>query len=258
MASDLHLVQLDLDVSFLMKVARDRGWSIPRGNWEDLGYLIHHQLAAVFQDLAPRPFRAFEQKSRWLTVLGYSSASADALRQRADEFGRPAERGACRLDGLHTKPMPASLFETGRKLGFEVRTCPVVRLAKQVELEWCGKPAVFEAGKELDAYLHRRFLQNSEEVDRETVYLDWLRQRFDGTARVVSAELHAFRRIRVLRRGKRNEEGERDPDIRERPDALMIGTLEVQDGAAFRGLLARGVGRHRAFGFGMLLLRPPG
>jgi CRISPR system Cascade subunit CasE len=26
---------------------------------------------------------------------------------------------------------------------------------------------------------------------------------------------------------------------------------------AFRALLARGVGRHRAFGFGMLLLRPP-
>jgi len=31
----------------------------------------------------------------------------------------------------------------------------------------------------------------------------------------------------------------------------------VRDPTGFAALLARGVGRHRAFGFGMLLLRPP-
>ncbi|MEE8524028.1 MAG: type I-E CRISPR-associated protein Cas6/Cse3/CasE [Thermoanaerobaculia bacterium] len=46
--------------------------------------------------------------------------------------------------------------------------------------------------------------------------------------------------------------------VPERPDALLTGTLEVTDPDAFATLLARGVGRHRAFGFGMLLLRPPG
>jgi CRISPR system Cascade subunit CasE len=37
--------------------------------------------------------------------------------------------------------------------------------------------------------------------------------------------------------------------------ALVTGTLRVGDAEAFRALLARGLGRHRAFGFGMLLLR---
>jgi CRISPR system Cascade subunit CasE len=36
----------------------------------------------------------------------------------------------------------------------------------------------------------------------------------------------------------------------------MTGILEVTGGEAFARLLARGVGRHRAFGFGMLLLKP--
>jgi CRISPR system Cascade subunit CasE len=44
----------------------------------------------------------------------------------------------------------------------------------------------------------------------------------------------------------------------EGPDAVMRGNLIVSDPAAFAQLLARGIGRHRAYGFGMLLLRPPG
>ena len=36
----------------------------------------------------------------------------------------------------------------------------------------------------------------------------------------------------------------------------MQGTLEVIDPTMFAGLVANGVGRHRAYGYGMLLLRP--
>ena len=38
----------------------------------------------------------------------------------------------------------------------------------------------------------------------------------------------------------------------------MTGTLTVTDPQAFAALLSGGVGRHAAFGFGMLLLSPPG
>ena len=38
----------------------------------------------------------------------------------------------------------------------------------------------------------------------------------------------------------------------QRPDALLVGSLKVEDPGAFTALLARGLGRHRAFGFGML------
>jgi CRISPR system Cascade subunit CasE len=40
------------------------------------------------------------------------------------------------------------------------------------------------------------------------------------------------------------------------PDAVFKGEIQVTDGEAFARLVTRGVGRHRAFGFGMLLLKP--
>jgi CRISPR system Cascade subunit CasE len=42
----------------------------------------------------------------------------------------------------------------------------------------------------------------------------------------------------------------------EGPDASFEGVLTVAEPGAFALLLARGIGRHRAFGFGMVLLRP--
>jgi CRISPR system Cascade subunit CasE len=87
---------------------------------------------------------------------------------------------------------------------------------------------------------------------REEVYTDWLSRQLDGRggAALESATLQSFQRTRAVRkRGNRYSEG---------PDALMRGVLTVTDGKAFAELLARGVGRHRAYGYGMLLLRPAG
>jgi CRISPR system Cascade subunit CasE len=43
----------------------------------------------------------------------------------------------------------------------------------------------------------------------------------------------------------------------ERPQALFGAEAVVVDGERFADLLARGIGRHRAFGFGMVLVAPP-
>lgn len=61
-----------------------------------------------------------------------------------------------------------------------------------------------------------------------------------------------------MRQLRRTQGKARRPARPLRPWALLHGTLEVRDPAAFMALLARGVGRHRAFGYGMVLLRPPG
>ena len=41
-------------------------------------------------------------------------------------------------------------------------------------------------------------------------------------------------------------------------DEMSDGTLTIDNPAAFARLLARGVGRHTTYGYGMLMLRPPG
>jgi CRISPR system Cascade subunit CasE len=42
------------------------------------------------------------------------------------------------------------------------------------------------------------------------------------------------------------------------PDLTVRGQLRIKQPLAFQALLARGLGRHRSFGFGCLLLAPPG
>ena len=84
---------------------------------------------------------------------------------------------------------------------------------------------------------------------REEVYRDWLSQRLsDRGARLEDADLRSFQRVRVVRKLRAHAS--------EGPDALMQGTVTVTEPRKFADLVAHGLGRHRAYGYGMILLRP--
>ena len=51
--------------------------------------------------------------------------------------------------------------------------------------------------------------------------------------------------------------GKKQLKVVQRPQALFAAEAIVQDSQRFATLLARGIGRHRAFGFGMVLISPP-
>ena len=92
------------------------------------------------------------------------------------------------------------------------------------------------------------------ERKREEVYREWLSVRLDrkggASLDLEQTKLVSFQRTRAVRKlHTRHSEG---------PDAVLRGILTVTDPDAFAKLLADGVGRHRAYGYGMLLLRPPG
>jgi len=74
-------------------------------------------------------------------------------------------------------------------------------------------------------------------------------------SKLVDVKIASFQRERLSRR---THETDRRAHSVERPDVAFEGTLEVTDANAFDALLRRGIGRHRAFGFGMLLLRGVG
>ena len=99
-----------------------------------------------------------------------------------------------------------------------------------------------------------------EPASRAQVYVQWLlfQLKREGAAQAVPETLNliGFRRVLAVRQSRTGKD-QRRQDV-ERPDALVSGELVVSDPDAFARLLARGIGRHRAFGFGMLLLRPPG
>lgn len=248
MTGPLHLVRVELSAPGVYGRGKVSGLSAKE---RDDGYLLHCVLGDLFGDRSPRPFvhgelaRGRSTGARSLSVLAYCRSTADELHDAARQVADPEVYGLCRWDRLLAKPLP-EVWPPGRRLGFALRACPVVRQRTQ------------EGGvRELDAFLAEALPKpKAEPVDRFRVYRDWLAGHFErrGGARLVGVELERFQRLRVVRR---RQGGKRSSRAFDRPDATFRGELEVTDGAAFAELLERGVGRHKAFGFGMLLLSAP-
>ena len=252
--TDLHMVRATIDVSALARWAWDRGWA---GGGRRLGYdegrALHHLVDEVFGPGALRPFRLLvPPRSRTGTLYGYASADAPALRDVAGALAKPDHLTVLTLERLDSRFMP-DVWRVGRRLGFDVRVRPVQRLRDALSTSTGNMPA----GAEVDAFLREALRSHPEAPDgmersgrtREAVYLDWIAQRLAPAARLDpdSSRLVRFRRTRVSRGGT-SVEG---------PDAIVHGTMTVVDREAFASLLRQGIGRHRAYGYGMLLLTAP-
>lgn len=241
----LHLIRLPLRVSHLARWAATRGW-VQRHGFDE-GRALHHLLAETFGIAAVQPFRLLVPPRKDTgNLYAYTSVPAAGLRDTAQTIALPEHLGVLDLARLEEKPMPAA-WMSGQRLGFDLITRPVRRLN--------GPLGVFAKGAEVDAFIahvlhnHPDNPPETQETGREAIYLDWLGERLQGAARleVDRSRVTQFCRRRVARGGAASEG----------PEATFHGTLEITDPVRFADLLARGVGRHRAYGYGMLLLRAP-
>ncbi len=233
----MHMIDLTLNVSALVAHAASQGNNTAHD--EDLGYAVHGWLAESLGDRALQPFRVMEQRGDRLRLLGYSELCGAELRARAQLASGPRAWAAADWDNIASKDLSNVQFQAGQALAFEVRLCPVVR----------------HGSVELDAFLHHLDQVGGEsDRSRSAIYRDWLVSRLGDVAELGDFDLKAFRRVSVWR--KRREDGARQGRRLERPDALVTGRLIVRDPVQFAELLRRGIGRHKTFGFGMLLVRP--
>jgi CRISPR system Cascade subunit CasE len=247
--SALFMTRMSIDRVGMLRFGRSIG--LPP-QVADEGYSAHLLLRALFGEFAPQPFALRPSPDRSLALLGYSSVPAARLADHAMRFADPLACACLNLEGLAEKPMPAAWPRSSR-LGFDVRICPVVR---------CGSGTARIAHgatrdhAEVDAFLRAAWNADSgAPLDRGAVYSRWLEGELsrDDAATLINTRLISFKRSRLARRDHR---GQREWTRIERPDVTMSGVLEVTASDPFARLLARGLGRHRAFGFGMLLLKP--
>lgn len=235
----LHLIHLPVPPRAFSQWARDRGFG-PKSTQDD-GAALHILLSALFGKGALQPFRLFAPERGNGSLYAYATQGAEELIDTARMTGTPEMLAAVDIAQLRAKPMP--LPQPGQRLGFDLRFRPVRRLTE-------GKRV-----RERDAFVSEACRDHPDDLqgmaaagrDRQAVYRDWLAERLPG-ATLETADLVRFQRLRVLREGR----------ALEGPDATMHGNLAVTDPDAFSDALANGIGRHRAYGFGMLLLRPAG
>lgn len=220
----------------------------------DRGYLVHGVLAAVFGDRAPKPFSIAGDTGERLSVYAYADRDLAALREARDPFAPPDVDALIDWEAAAAKPMPA--LAAGMRLAFSVRVCPTVRLGRTPA---GGKTS----GAEIDAYLAAIDKWEAGGAPqpmpgRDAIYLDWFRAALDraGGAELESLRVAGFQLEDLMRKsGNRGDAVRPAAELRRHPAATMEGVLRVTEAEPFARLLARGVGRHRAFGFGMLLLR---
>lgn len=244
MTTNLHLVRLRLDLRQLY-----RGSSSSQDVDED--YLVHGALTALFdysasdsEKVAPKPFFVSGRDGSSVEVLGYSAKDAAALRERVRVDGSSDISSALFEGKIESRGVP--LLAEGTRLQFRVRACPTRRLS--------GRSDPTRSG-EVDAF-YAKTLQVSQDVplDREEIYREWLGEQL---ARAGGVELESLKVTRMQqRRLHRKTQGKsRAVKMPTFPDVGFEGVLRVTDAQGFREMIARGVGRHRAFGFGMLLVR---
>ena len=251
----LFLIRTVLRLETLARWSAERGF-VRRGGVErgfDEGRALHHLLDEMFGPRTIKPFRLLVTAGgRTANLYGYSEYGAEELRGAATMYGLPEHIKVIHPSRVETKRMPSE-WKQGQRLGFDLRVRPVRRLGAPLE----NGNAIFRKGAELDAFLVealRLHPQNNVGMSksarsREAVYLDWLEDRFDPAAEIHrdATNLAKFQRV-CISRGSSGPEG---------PDAVFHGALTIKNPDRFMELLSRGVGRHRTYGFGMLLLRPP-
>ncbi len=239
----LFMVRAELDQVALLRFAERTHLSL---RTLDDSYVVHAALKALFGESAPKPFITQRGRGHRLTLLAYAGHDHRDLADRALALADPLAVATLDLASMCSKPMP-SRWRTGAIYRFETRVCPVVRISGR---------ARGEDPREVDAFIHRCLQVGADiRLNREAIYREWLERELgrDGAARTLDAQLARFQLQRLWRRAHAANEAH----LRrcQRPDVTFRGVLEVEAPGAFLALIRRGLGRHRAFGFGMLLLR---
>jgi len=253
----LQLVRLSVDLAALALAAGDRGWTSGRFEVFDEGVALHHLLGETFGAAVLQPFRlSVAPRSKRATLYAYTTAGVDELSDIAAATAMPEVIAALSPSDMQSKPMPIDWSE-GRRLGFDVRVHPTVRLGSDIPPQdgASGKRSSkgFKRGAEIDAFLAEALRHASDDVmissgrTREVVYGEWLTRRTVRFAILETVRLVSFRRARFSRNGV----------VHEGPDVVLQGTLKIANSSEFHKGLCEGLGRHKAYGFGMLLLRPP-
>jgi CRISPR system Cascade subunit CasE len=204
----------------------------------DVDWGMHALLSALFGKGATQPFRLFNpDKGSW-SLFMHSRMSSEALRESAMTFGDPHMLQTVNLDSLRSKPLPT--IAQGARIGFDLRVNPMMRRgADRVEMD----PVRAIAEARYEGNLRR---MEADGFTRERVYADWLSDRLSDAGEVETCRMVRLRRLDMVRSGQRKAGHE----------VILQGTLNVTDADRFNALFAQGVGREKAYGFGLLMLRP--
>lgn len=226
-----HMVDVRIDIKNMYDWAKKIGIL-----GSDDGYIVHSLVCAAYGSKRPQPFRIYpDMAAGQVRLLGYATSSADELAAERISVAEPLVSNA--FVSEVSKEMPSN-WSAGSRFTFNLLVSPVVTSRT--------------TGKEVDA-----FVTDVTGSDRSTVYKNWLQKRLSGRADLEYFSLKSFKIVKVARRSTPDANGKRRLGSSFHvPSAEIDGVLTVKDPALFTELFKHSIGKHGAFGFGALMLRP--
>lgn len=232
--NDLFLIKSHVDIEYIQSWGRRHQHLVAHG---DFGYVIHALLEMLFRKHRPNSFY-FNNSCR--SLYFYTYLNELQIEQQLSDRNKPALSGLglaklnheCEIINI------TSTIKANQNLSFQIQTSPTKRLTgSRAEVD------VFSA-------------KEGSEIERQFAYQDWLRSHL-ATSGVceVNVESVAIKQHSVHRRESRSQHsGCRKKVVIDIPVATFTGKLKVDTSQCFLETLSRGVGRQKAFGFGMLRL----
>lgn len=197
------------------------------------GYAWHALLAAAFGPTAPRPFRVLEGTAG-VQVLAYAAQYPAAGEDR---------EAIAAMGPVEAKSMP--ILRQGLRLSVSARLRPVVRTDANGDRR---------RSIELDVY-HWTRRREGGNPDPQAVYEAWSRALLERNGASVESLRLVMKRFEPVLRRPCQEEGRARVQV-QGTSIDVEGVVKIADASLFSQAVAGGVGRHKAFGYGMLLLRP--
>ena len=228
--SELYLMRAELDCRNLLR------WSAEQRH-SDTDRTAHCLMMETFgSENSPNPFvfKMPQNGQRMGTVLGYTRRDEQELVRAAEQEQRLVHTSVLNPDTIRTVPVPDQWYE-GQQVGFEIRIFPTKRSSNR------------DPVKEEKDY----FLGAPEGMSRSDNYCGWLADRLKRQGALLP-NLEDMRMTEFsIRRIRRN----RTSPWQSGPDATIRGTATVVNPELMLPVLEEGIGRHKGYGYGMLLLR---
>ena len=251
-----HLIHALINMRDFNRWAGERGL-VQRGAFDE-GYALHILLSAMFGKAVLQPFRLFaSERRRSAALYAYADIDAKVLQQTAAAVGATrlhrsdrSTTDSIETDALSLRARAASRLRYPAPARASTGPDPNGPAERTPATEGSGSGRIPTGGHATipQGWADPAAAASKNGVTRESVYTDWLIERLGAAASVEQCNLAAFRRNHAIRGAERTLEG---------PDTTLHGTLAVSDPTVFAQILRNGIGRHRAYGYGMLLLRPP-
>lgn len=221
----LHMARMRINKPNLTEWMKDR-------EFEDRDYALHTLLSSTFGNRIIRNFRLLTPTNPSQSILyAYTDHIQEDLRSTAQAVAEPLMMSVIEHDTIMTKPMPENWREN-QLIGFNIRARPHRRKHHlNIEIPVYPKPSNPHQRYEAHTAWMAEKLRQSNTVSPQMIAI------------TSQAETHALRHPTA------------------RPvfgtDVIFQGNMTITDPEAFNELLAKGIGRHKAYGYGMVLLAPP-